>query len=186
MVLPRRILAALRSQAPPRPPLAQIVGSGVAAAACIAALAVPLHFDLLENGDIVMLLGSFGASACIVGGAHSLAVAQPRNVIGGHVISAAVGLSMFELELATGEFIGMWITAPLGAGIATAAMLATRTFHPPAAGTALIALMGSPAIHALGWWFLVTPALTGPIILCAAGALTNRVLLRRDYPTYWW
>jgi len=186
ITMPRRILAALRSKAPPRPPLAQIAGSGISAAACIAALAVPHCFELLEHKDIVMLVGTFGASACIVCATHSLAVAQPRNVIGGHVISAAVGLGMFELELATDSLVGMWYTTPLSAGIATAAMLATRTFHPPAAGTALLALVGSPAVHAMGWWFLVTPALTGSIILCGVGVFTNRIWLRRDYPTYWW
>lgn len=133
-----------------------------------------------------MLIGSFGASACIIGGAHGLPVAQPRNVIGGHVISAAVGMAVFEAEMAGGDMLGMWCSAPLAAGLATAAMLATRTFHPPAAGTALIALIGSPKIHALGWWFVVTPSLTGPVILCGVGALVNRFILGRDYPTYWW
>ena len=119
------------------------------------------------------LLGSFGASAALLFAAPALPVSQPRNVIGGHMISAAAGISSFYLIHACapqleslGASIGLaWsggevFALPLACMLATPCMLATRTFHPPAAGTAMICVF-SPVAHELGITFALAPVGTG-------------------------
>ena len=46
------------------------------------------HFSEIEN---IFLIGSFGASSVLIYGAVNSPLAQPRNLIGGHVLSALVG-----------------------------------------------------------------------------------------------
>ena len=47
--------------------------------------------------DKVFLIGSFGASAVFIYGASNSPLAQPRNLIGGHLISAFIGVSVYKL-----------------------------------------------------------------------------------------
>src|ERR1043166_9705407 len=47
--------------------------------------------------DNLFLIGSFGASAVLIYGATNSPLAQPRNLVGGHVISALVGVTVHRL-----------------------------------------------------------------------------------------
>ena len=100
-----------------------------------------LSLRYFEPRDLVLIITSFGASAVLVFGAIKSPLAQPRNLIGGTVISAFIGVASYKLF---GNNIALAST--LGVSCSIAAMLLTRTVHPPAGGTALIAVIGGKEI----------------------------------------
>ena len=98
-------------------------------------------FTPFSVNEKVFLIGSFGASAVLVYGATNSPLAQPRNLLGGHLISAFVGVSIYKL---LSGFDMLWLNAALAVSISIVAMQCTKTMHPPRGATALIANMGTP------------------------------------------
>ena len=84
------------TQSPPRVSLSEILWSWLGAFLGIAAVAY-INYGLLDKTDLVMIIGSFGASAVLIYGAIKSPLAQPRNLLGGHVISALIGVTAFKL-----------------------------------------------------------------------------------------
>ena len=133
-----------------------------------------------EPRDLSLLIGSFGASAVLVYGAIKSPLAQPRNLIGGHVISGLVGVACWQVFGAT-----LWIAAALAVSLAIVAMLATKTLHPPGGATALIAVIGGDKVHALGFLYAIIPAGAGAVVLLIVALLVNNLNRNRKYPEYW-
>lgn len=133
-----------------------------------------------EPMDLTLIIGSFGASAVLVYGAIKSPLAQPRNLVGGHIISGLVGVTCYQLFGQT-----LWIAAALGVSFAIAAMLATKTLHPPGGATALIAVIGGEKIHDLGFLYAFMPAGTGALIILIVGLIVNNLSKNRTYPEYW-
>jgi len=121
-----------------------------------------------------LLVPSFGASATLIYGAPAGPFAQPRNVILGHILSATVGVGIYALFGLT------WWSATLATALAIVAMLFTKTTHPPAGATAMIAVLtkASPA-------FILTPVAIGAMILVLIGLIVNNISSKRSYPNYW-
>jgi CBS-domain-containing membrane protein len=140
-----------------------------------------LSAAFFEPRETTLLIGSFGASAVLVYAALRSPLAQPRNLIGGHIVSALVGVACWKTCGDT-----LWVAAALGVSLAIAAMLATRTLHPPGGATALIAVIGGPKIHALGFLYAFVPAGLGALALLAVALATNNLARGRRYPEYWW
>ncbi len=124
---------------------------------------------------IPVLVASLGASACLIYGAPAAPFAQPRNAIAGQLLSAVVGVTVYQLA---GCY---WYTAALSVGIAVAVMVGTRTVHPPAGATALIAV-----ITKQDWLFPIMPVGVGICILVIVGIIVNNLAAKRQYPNYWW
>jgi CBS-domain-containing membrane protein len=122
-----------------------------------------------------LMLASFGASCVLLFGYPDSHFSQPRNTIGGHLIAAAIGLST------THAFGENWQSMALAVATAIALMKLTRTVHPPAGSTAIIA-----AHQHLVWAFLLAPVLVGAAALVLFAALYNNILEHRRYPLYWW
>lgn len=137
-----------------------------------------LQSKVLLSQDNVLLIGSFGASSVLVYGAIQSPLSQPRNLIGGHVISALVGVSVQQLlpDL-------LWLSAPLAVSASIVLMQVTKTLHPPGGATALIAIIGSEKIKALGYWYVLSPVLTGVLILFLTAVIFNNMTPERSYPT---
>ena len=133
-----------------------------------------------EPRDLILLIGSFGASAVLVYGAIKSPLAQPRNLVGGHIISGLVGVACYQLFGAT-----IWIAAAFSVSLAIAAMLLTKTLHPPGGATALIAVTGGKEIHDLGFLYAFIPAGLGAVILLIVALLVNNLSKNRRYPEYW-
>jgi CBS-domain-containing membrane protein len=164
---------------PPGVNLAEIAWSWVGAFLGIIAVAY-LNYQFLGGTALVLLIGSFGASAVLIYGAIKSPLAQPRNLLGGHVISALIGVSAYQLLPAT-----PWLAAPLAVATAIAVMHATRTLHPPGGATALIAVIGDAKIHSLGYWYALAPAGLGALIMLTVALLINNIPKTRRYPEYW-
>ncbi|WP_164112940.1 MULTISPECIES: HPP family protein [Sphingobacterium] len=133
-----------------------------------------LHLSSLEN---VFLIGSFGASSVLVYGAIQSPLAQPRNLIGGHVVSALVGVTVATLVPNI-----IWLTAPLAVAFSIVFMQITRTLHPPGGATALIAVSGGTKITSLGYWYVLCPVFAGALVLFLVALLFNNITKNRHYP----
>ena len=106
-----------------------------------------------------LLVTPFGASCALVFGAPASRLAQPRNVIGGHLISTAVGLRAAVL-------IGVpSLAMAVGVGLAIAGMLLTDTLHSPAGADPIVVVLA----HA-------TPALAGVLSIVLMGIIYHRAL----------
>ncbi len=134
-----------------------------------------LSLDKMSN---IFLIGSFGASSVLIYGAIQSPLAQPRNLVGGHIISAFIGVCIYKLIPDP-----IWISAPLAVSLSIIAMQITKTLHPPGGATALIAVIGMPKIKALGFMYVLSPVLSGVLILLLVALIANNLTKNRSYPT---
>jgi hypothetical protein len=158
-----------RSGAPARPALKSTIFAtltSLAALGALAALGILTHLPLL--------IPPLAASMALIAAGTALPLAQPRNVIGGQVVSALVGFAVVAL---IGP--GVWAAALAGAG-ALGAMLLLRVSHSPAAATAVI--VGATGPPVLQFMELLVLAV---VILVAFGIVGAR-LDGKKYPVYWW
>ena len=139
-----------------------------------------LSSQYFEPRDLTLLIGSFGASAVLVYAAIKSPLAQPRNLIGGHIIAGIIGVACYKMFGGT-----LWLAVALAASLAIVAMLLTKTLHPPAGATALIAVIGGEKIHNLGFLYAFVPAGLGAFILLIVALLVNNLSKNRRYPEYW-
>ncbi len=139
-----------------------------------------LNYNLFAQSDLVFTIGSFGATAVLVYGAIKSPLAQPRNVVGGHIISAVIGVAAYKLFPNHA-----WLASALAVATAIAAMHATKTLHPPGGATALIAVIGSDKIHALGYLYAIVPVGLGVLIMLIVALLVNNIPKNRRYPEFW-
>jgi CBS domain-containing membrane protein len=140
-----------------------------------------LHSRSLIDQDNLFLIGSFGASSVLIYGAIQSPYSQPRNLIGGHVVSALVGVTVYKC---CPHYI--WLTAPMAVSVSIILMQITKTIHPPGGATALIAVIGSEKIKGLGYFYVLSPVLTGVLILFFTALIFNNMTPHRKYPTTRW
>lgn len=132
------------------------------------------YFTLNDN---LFLIGSFGATAVLIYGATNSPLAQPRNLVGGHLISAIIGVAVHKLI--PGE---IWLSSALSVSLSIVIMQITKTLHPPGGATALIANIGSEKIQTLGFIYVLSPVLTGVVILLIVALIFNNIPKNRYYP----
>ncbi len=122
-----------------------------------------------------LLIPPFGASCVLVFLLPDSPLAQPRNVIGGHLISTLMGLAALKV-------LG---SSPMGEALGVAgailAMAMTRTVHPPAGADPLVVFAA-----AASWRFLVEPVLLGVVVIVAMGAVYHRVVQKKVWPVALW
>ncbi|MBF0531285.1 MAG: HPP family protein [Deltaproteobacteria bacterium] len=168
-----------RSQSPPAVGLIETLWSWLGAFLGIALLAL-VNDHLLPGADGVLLIGSWGASCVLIFGAIKSPLAQPGNLIGGHIFSAVIGVTAYQL------FPGqLWFASALAVSTAIAVMHLTKTLHPPGGATALIAVIGGDKLHKLGYVYVIIPVGLGAVVLLAVALLLNNVAKDRRYPEFW-
>ena len=128
----------------------------------------------------VLAVASMGASAVLLFAAPHGALSQPWPVVGGHLISAFVGVTCAQ-----------WIAEPmLAASVAVAIsiglMYGLRCLHPPGGATALFAVLGGEPILALGYHYLFVPVLLNVVVMLTIAVLFNFPFAWRRYPQAWW
>ena len=121
------------------------------------------------------VLGSFGASCVLLFGFPAGPFSQPRNLVGGHLLTTTVGLAFLAL------FGPGWPAMAAAAAVAVALMILTRTVHPPAGSNPVIIFVG----HA-GWSFLLMPTAVGVGTLLVIAWLFWRVKRPGTWPVRWW
>lgn len=135
------------------------------------ALAIWFLATLAQSLEQALLIAPFGASCVLLFALPSSPLARPRNVIGGHVLSALVGLLVLALLGNSALACG------IGVGLAIAVMQFTGTVHPPAGGNPLVVIMTGA-----GWSFLALPVLAGTIALVLLARLYHQTISGRSYP----
>jgi CBS-domain-containing membrane protein len=135
------------------------------------------HSDFLEDRDLTLVIGSFGASAVLVYGAVNSPLAQPRNLIGGHILSAIIGVISFKLFHSH-----ILLASAFAVATSILVMQLTLTLHPPGGATALIAVIGSNQIHDLGFLYVFVPVTSGAFILLIIAVIINNIPKHRHYP----
>lgn len=137
-------------------------------------IAIGIVSYLSVRSGVAWLMAPFGASCVLVFGAHKSPLAQPRSVIGGHLIATFTGLVVLNL------FGQTWWAPALGVGLAISLMLLTKTLHAPAGADPMAVILAKA-----GWSFLVEPVLLGSVVIVLVGLLFNNLLKERQYPQYW-
>lgn len=138
-----------------------------------------LQSNILPKSDVIFLIGSFGASSVLVYGVIQSPLAQPRNLIGGHLVSALIGVTVQKIAPDI-----LWITAPLAVSFSIILMQITKTLHPPGGATALIAVTGSAELKNIGYLYVICPVLFGSLILLTIALFFNNITPNRQYPVH--
>lgn len=171
------------SKPSPRPGIQHIVWSFLGSFLGILVIERVGYLAGLNGFDHLFLIGSFGASAVLVYGVPMAEFSQPRNVIGGHLISALVGVAVYQI-LGSDSVV----VCPLAVSLAILAQQMTQTVHPPGGATALIAVIGGESIHSLGYLYPFFPVFAGSALMVLVAVMVNNLSTdpKRNYPTYWW
>ncbi len=142
--------------------LAVIAGIGSAIAIGL------LSYLETSMSDVALLMAPFGATAVLVFGVPDSPLAQTKNVILGHFITAFIGLFFVQ-------YIGVSpLTLALATGLGVTAMLVSKTTHPPAGANPLLIMLAGQ-----GWSFLMTPVLIGAVVIVVVGKSLR--MLQKQY-----
>lgn len=172
-----RLKASVAALAPPPATLSGWERLRVSIGALIGIFLTGLCTALLAASDnmLPVLIAPMAASAVLLFVLPASPLAQPWSVLGGNVISAAIGVACSH-----------WIAPPLLASAiavtaAIAAMLLLRCVHPPGGAMALTAVLGGPTLHAAGYAILWSPVALNSLLLVLVATLFHRATGHR-YP----
>jgi CBS-domain-containing membrane protein len=150
----------------------------IALAGAVAGLGAAIAIGGMEwfsiSEQLPLALIPFATSIVLVIGSPDAEPAQPRALIGGHVVSALIGLAVLKVT-GPGE-----VAAAVGVGLAVLAMYLTDTFHPPAGINPLLVIS-----HNLPWTFLFSPVFCGALLLTAFAVVWHRWIRREPWPRRW-
>ena len=121
----------------------------------------------------VFLLASFGSSMVLLYGYPESPFAQPKNVFFGHLVTAVVGLVVLYFIP-----LPLFMTIPLAVGLGVGLMILFNVTHPPAGGNPIIVIVGSVSFD-----YLLSPVITGTIIIIIFAIIINRFILKKSYPS---
>jgi CBS-domain-containing membrane protein len=137
--------------------------------ALIAGLGTSLAIGLLSYFDATLtntalLMAPFGATAVLVFGVSDSPLAQPKNVILGHLITSFIGVFFFQFIDVTP------MSLAIATGLGVSVMLFTKTTHPPAGANPILIMLSGQS-----WGFLVTPVLIGAVTIVLVGKMMQKV-----------
>ena len=131
---------------------------------------------LSERAAFPLVFVPFATSIVLVMGSPETDAAQPRALVGGHLVATAVGLLMVKV---VGP--GPWVAA-VSVGLAIAAMQLSRTFHPPAGIDPLVVV-----VNDMSWTFLLAPVAIGACGLAAMAFVWHNTVRQGAWPRGgWW
>ena len=130
----------------------------------------------LEGTDVPLIVASMGASAVLLYAVPHGQLSQPWNLCVSHFVSAVSGVSCAMLIPDQG------LAAGCGVGLAIVAMHYTQSIHPPGGATALMAVIGGPSIHQLGFSYVLTPVMLNVLVIFIVAILFNYPFKWRRYP----
>lgn len=135
---------------------------------------IGLLISLTNITFVPWLMTSFGGSCVLILSAWKSSLSQPRNIIGGHLVSSLIGLALLHFW-GNGSYV-----MALGVGLSIWLMMLTNTTHPPAGADPLIIIQGG-----YNWYFIINPVLVGTFVIVVMALIINNLLLKRHYPSFW-
>ena len=126
-----------------------------------------------ETDFATFLVASFGSSMVLLFGYPESPFAQPKNVFFGHLLTAVVGI--FFLHFIP---LPLFIIIPLAVGFGVGLMILFNVTHPPAGGNPIIVIIGGVSIE-----YLLSPVISGSIIIIIFAIILNRLILKKKYPS---
>ena len=121
----------------------------------------------------VFLLASFGSSMVLLYGYPDSPFAQPKNVFFGHLVTAIVGLIVLHFVP-----LPIYLNIPIAVGVGVGLMILLNITHPPAGGNPIIVIIGGVSLE-----YLISPVITGSVIIIIFAIILNRFILRKSYPS---
>jgi CBS domain-containing membrane protein len=150
--------------------LGALVGIGLTALIC------GMGFYGIHVPVTPLLVAPMGASAVLLYAVPASPLAQPWSIIGGNTVSALVGITVVQ-------FVHDPILASaIAVAGAIGAMSVCRCLHPPGGAAALTAVLGGPAVMALGYKFAFVPVGLNSSLLVFCGYLYHQLSRRHTYP----
>ncbi|HEX7934100.1 MAG TPA: HPP family protein [Paraburkholderia sp.] len=134
-----------------------------------------MYLLLGSGANIPLLVAPMGASAVLLFAVPASPLAQPWSIIGGNLVSATIGVTCANV------IADPTLAAAMAVALAIGGMFALRCVHPPSGAVALTAVLGGPAIHALGYRFVLEPIAIQSAALLAA-ALAYHAATGHRYP----
>jgi len=170
-----RILTKLLSELAPRQSQQEMITSSLGAVIGIGLVAW-VSYHVVGSVGLPYVVASMGAAAVLLYAAPHSPLTRPWSFVGGHLVSATVGVSCAawvpDLFLASG----------LAVGLAIFAMHQLNCLHPPGGAAALVAVIGGEQIHSLGYLYVLVPVGLNVLILGSAVWLTRLLLAQRRQP----
>jgi CBS-domain-containing membrane protein len=148
---------------------------GMLAGAAGGAVAIGILEAFSTRAAIPLMAIPFATSIVLVMGSPDVEAAQPRALVGGHIVATIVGLIV--VKVAGPE---PWAAA-VAVGLSIMAMHLTRTFHPPAGIDPLLVVVNN-----MSWSFLLVPVAVGAILLALFAFIWHLLIRRYSWPTRWW
>ncbi len=132
---------------------------------------------VLPGGSDVLpyLVAPMGASAVLLFAVPASPLAQPWPLVGGNLISTAVGLGAAWL------FDDALVAAGGGVGAAIGTMMLLNCLHPPGGACALVGATAAPALQDQGLELVWMPVAINTLALLAIAIAVNNLTGRR-YP----
>lgn len=131
---------------------------------------------ILGQQAALLIIPSLGASAVLIFAVPHSPLTQPWSVLGGHLLSALIGVTCYKLIPAP------ILAAALAVGLAIGGMHLARCIHPPGGATALTAVIGGSSVHSLGYSYALSPVAINCLIILLTGFLFNYAFPWRRYP----
>ena len=133
----------------------------------------------MHTAGTLLMVTSMGATAVLLFAVPQGALSQPWSVIGGHLLSALVGVTCHQ-----------WLpdqswTPALAVGLAVGVMHYMRCIHPPGGATALAAVIGGAEIYRLEYYYVLMPILINVVSIMLMAIAFNAFFPWRRYPAHW-
>jgi len=142
------------------------INSGIGGALAICLLAL-----ITDVSDLLLLMAPFGASCVLLFSVPSSPLSQPMNVVGGHMVSACVGVVIASIMTPSPLVLGISVA------LAISLMALFDVTHPPAGADPIVIILG-----AKGYSFLLFPVFTGSVSLVLIACAYHYCLGTAKYP----
>lgn len=134
-----------------------------------------MHLLLGSAANIPLLVAPMGASAVLLFAVPASPLAQPWSIVGGNLVSATIGVTCASM------IADPILASALAVALSICGMFALRCVHPPSGAVALTAVLGGPAVHALGYAFVLEPIAVQSVALLFA-AIVYHAATGHRYP----
>ena len=130
----------------------------------------------LGHSAAPLMVASMGASSVLLFAALHSPMAQPWSFVGGHLISAVIGITCFKL------IPDVFIAAAFAVSLAIFAMHLTKCLHPPGGATALAMVISGHEVHVLGYGAVFAPVGLNVLAMMVIALSVNNMFPGRRYP----